>query len=60
MYSHMVAVQSYMGRAVAYMVEALRYKPEGRGLNYDDVTQFNSAHRVYSASNGNKYRYFLG
>ena len=47
-----------MGHAVAQLVEALRYKPEGRG--FDTILRPHYGPRVDSASNRNKYQeYFL-
>ena len=55
------------GHAVAQLVEALRYKPEGRGfhshLNYSLTQSFRPHYGpgVDSASNRNEYQeYFLG
>jgi hypothetical protein len=53
------------GRAVAQLVEALRYKPEGRGYDWNFLlTYFFWPHygpAVDSASNRNEYqKYFLG
>ena len=55
---------------MAQLVEALRYKPEGRGFNFRwcqwnfSLTYSSRSHYdsgVDSASNGNKYQeYFLG
>ena len=46
------------------MVEALRYKPGGRGFDFFSLTQFFRPHYgpgVDSASNRNEYQeYFLG
>jgi len=59
-----------MGHAVAQLVEALRYKPEGRGFgsrwchwNFSLTKSFRPHYGpgVDSASNGNEYQeYFLG
>ena len=59
-----------LGHAVAQLVEALRYKPEGRGFdsrwchwNFSLTQSFRSHYGpgVDSASNRNKYQeYFLG
>jgi hypothetical protein len=60
----------YMGHAVAQLVEALRYKPEGRGFdsrwchwNFSLAQSFRLHYgsEVDSASNRNEYQeYFLG
>jgi hypothetical protein len=60
----------FRGRAVAQLVEALRYKPEGRGFDSRwcqwnfSLTQFFRPHYgfgIHSASNRNEYQeYFLG
>jgi len=59
-----------LGHAVAQLVEALRYKPEGRGFdsrwchwNFSSTQSFRSHYGpgVDSASNRNEYQeYFLG
>ena len=59
-----------LGHAVAQLVEALRYKPEGRGFdsrwcycNFSSIQSFRPHYgpRVNSASNRNEYQeYFLG
>jgi hypothetical protein len=56
------------GHAVAQLVEALPYKPEGHGFdsrwyhwNFSLTLSFRSHPGVDSASNGNEYQeYFLG
>jgi hypothetical protein len=55
-----------MGYAVAQVVEALRYKPEGRGFDSQCVIEiFGHFYRphysrgVDSASNGNEYQGYL-
>jgi len=51
-------MNAFCGHAVAQGVEALRYKPEGRGLKF---FRPHYGPGVDSASNRNKYReYFLG
>jgi hypothetical protein len=50
----------FWGHAVAQLVEALRYKPEGRG-GIDIILPVALSPRVDSASNRNEYQeYFLG
>ena len=53
-----------MGYAVAQLVEALRYKPEGRGFDSRGVTGIFQVAQwpwIDSASNRNEYQeYFLG
>ena len=57
-----------VGHAVAQLVEALCYKPEGRGFDsrwcywiFSLTQSFRHGPEVYSASNRNEYQeYFLG
>ena len=58
-------MQTYVVYAVAQLVEALRYTPEGRGFdsrwghwNFADLV-FNQSPGVDSASNRNEYQGFL-
>ena len=54
-----VSLVMSMGYAVAQLVEALRYKPEGRG--FDCRCHWNFSLTYYFRSNRNKYQeYFLG
>jgi hypothetical protein len=47
------------GHTVAYLVEALAYKPEGRGFDYDWCHEHGL--EVDAASKRNEYKeYFLG
>jgi len=49
-----------VGHAVAYFVEALRYKPEIRGFDWN-FSLIYSFPGINSASNKNEYQvYFLG
>ena len=64
-----VTVQRAVGHAVAQLVEALRYKPEGRGFDSRwchwifivDIILMDDCPGADSASNRNEYQeYFLG
>jgi hypothetical protein len=48
-----------VGHAVAQLIEALRYKPEGRGFDSRFFIHYGSG--IYSSSTRNGYQeYFLG
>ena len=50
-----------MGHAVAQLVEALRYKPEGRGFDPRCHWNFSVTPSFWPHSDGNEYQeYFLG